>query len=287
MLVAVLLLAGTSIFAWGVDSDKDGVRDKKDQCPQTPISARIDETGCPVDSDLDGIPDGIDHCSKTQQGWPVDAWGCPSDTDKDGVVDGQDSCADTPSGARVDYAGCPSDSDSDRVLDGLDRCDGTMPGYSVDGYGCPVDTDHDGVNDALDQCAGTRPRVTVDAGGCQVKSSPLFQPGVDKLRLEGLTFGKNEVVLPPESGTILMSTAASLKDWPDTRMEIGVHTDRAGSAATNLELSQRRAEYVKNYLVGLGIDEARLTAKGYGEKGPVNERFIELSRLEESVVQNR
>ena len=280
MLVAVLLLAGTPILAWGVDSDNDGIRDKKDKCPQTPISALIDETGCPVDSDLDGVPNGIDRCSKTRDGWPVDESGCPQYTDQDGVADGQDTCAGTPTGARVDYDGCPSDSDADEVLDGLDRCEGTMPGYGVDGHGCPVDTDHDGVNEALDLCAGTRPRVAVDEGGCQVKALPLFQPGVDKVRLEGLTFEKNEVALAPESGAILMSAAASLKDWPDTRVEVGAHTDPAGSAATNLELSRRRAEYVKNYLVGLGIDDARLTAKGYGEKGPVAERAIELTRID-------
>jgi len=212
------------------------------------------------------VADGIDRCSKTPAGWPVDETGCPADSDKDGVPDGIDTCASTLAGAKVDERGCSSDSDGDQVLDGLDRCAATPQGYRVDGYGCPVDSDHDGVNDALDQCADSRPQAIVDANGCPVKAPALFEPGVDKIRLEGVTFEKNKIEIPADSEPVLMTTAASLKDWPDLCVEIGVHTDRAGSAATNRELSQRRAEYVKNYLVSMGIDESRLKAKGTGKR---------------------
>src|SRR5262249_13591548 len=70
------------------DSDRDGVPDRKDRCPNTPIGAKVDPNGCPVDSDGDGVPDGTDQCPNTPKGWPVDAKGCPRDTDGDGVPDG-------------------------------------------------------------------------------------------------------------------------------------------------------------------------------------------------------
>ena len=61
-----------------------------------------------------------------------------------------------------------------------------------------------------------------------------------------------------------------MKTYPDTTVEIEGHTDNVGSEAYNLDLSKRRAESVKNYLVeNLGIDPARLSAAGYGFSRPI------------------
>ena len=57
---------------------------------------------------------------------------------------------------------------------------------------------------------------------------------------------------------------------PDMRIELNSHTDSRGSAAANLNLSQRRAESVVNYLVAKGINRSRLVAKGYGETKLLN-----------------
>jgi OOP family OmpA-OmpF porin len=89
------------------DSDRDGVLDKDDLCPNTPAGVIVDETGCPVDSDGDGVPDGIDACPNTPRGATVDERGCPTDSDNDGVPDGQDQCPNTPAGTQVDEKGCP------------------------------------------------------------------------------------------------------------------------------------------------------------------------------------
>ncbi len=279
-LSAVVLLAGTPLFARGVDSDNDGVRDRKDTCPSTPISVKIDKGGCPVDGDADGVYDGIDKCARTPASFPVDEIGCSRDTDKDAVVDGLDGCAGTPLGAKVDSKGCPWDSDGDAVLEGLDRCAGTPPGHRVDGFGCPMDGDHDGVNDALDQCARSKPLEIVDAGGCRVKAPELFSPGSETVRLQGVTFEKNKIEIPEESAPVLMDVAASLTDWPDTRVEIGVHTDRAGSASANRELSRRRALYLASFIEALGVEPSRLQAKGYGESARLAERCVDLKKVE-------
>src|SRR5213083_2386837 len=161
--------AGLSVFHLGEppkDSDKDGVTDKKDACPNTPLGATVDPRGCPTDSDDDGVPDGIDQCPNTPAGVHVDEKGCPSDSDGDGVPDGIDQCANTPAGATVDAVGCPSDSDKDGVPDGLDQCPNTAVGALVDAKGCPMDTDLDGVPDGLDKCPNTPAGTPVDTAGC-------------------------------------------------------------------------------------------------------------------------
>lgn len=60
-----------------------------------------------------------------------------------------------------------------------------------------------------------------------------------------------------------------LKENPTVSVEIGGHTDNSGSPAYNKDLSQRRANAVKAYLVAQGIDEGRIEAKGYGMEKPI------------------
>jgi len=289
---------GTAGILWSFgggpppDADNDGVPDRKDKCPGTPVGAKVDLTGCPIDSDGDGVYDGIDQCADTPKGWPVDEKGCPKDSDGDGVADGADTCPDTPQGAKVDAKGCPSDADGDGVLDGLDRCADTPKGAKVDSFGCPVDSDHDGIFDGLDKCPETRRGAKVDAAGCEIieKAPPLFEMERKTLILEGVNFEVDKAEILPESAAILDKVTASLRDWPEVRVEIGGHTDSSGSDAHNMDLSQRRADSVKAYLVAKGIDPSRLETKGYGERKPIADnktvegkaknRRVELTRLD-------
>ncbi len=58
------------------DSDKDGIDNKLDLCPDTAPAAKTDRTGCPLDSDKDGVPDGIDQCIGSEEDADVDEKGC-------------------------------------------------------------------------------------------------------------------------------------------------------------------------------------------------------------------
>ena len=62
----------------------------------------------PPDSDKDGVNDNADRCPNTPPGAAVDEYGCEFDSDEDGVVDSKDRCPDTPIGARVYADGCPA-----------------------------------------------------------------------------------------------------------------------------------------------------------------------------------
>ena len=76
-----------------------------------------------------------------------------------------------------------------------------------------------------------------------------------------------------------------LADYPDLRLEIQGHTDDVGDDAKNLDLSQRRAESVKAYLVAQGIDEGRLEAKGFGETVPIADNKTKAGRAENRRVE--
>jgi OOP family OmpA-OmpF porin len=120
------------------DSDRDGVWDDKDQCPNTPAGVRVDPVGCPLDSDKDGVPDYQDRCPGTPVNVAVDPFGCPLDSDKDGVPDYLDRCPGTPKWTDVDAQGCPLDSDGDGITDDKDQCPGTPQGAKVNSVGCWV-----------------------------------------------------------------------------------------------------------------------------------------------------
>src|SRR2546425_516633 len=89
------------------DTDKDGVPDRKDACPGTPVGAVVDARGCPSDSDRDGVYNGLDACPNTVEHAEVDARGCPKDSDGDGVDDPKDKGPGTAAGTRVAAVGCP------------------------------------------------------------------------------------------------------------------------------------------------------------------------------------
>jgi OOP family OmpA-OmpF porin len=69
-----------------VDSDKDGVPDNLDKCPNTPFGVAVDKDGCPLDSDHDGVPDFLDKCPNTPAGAAVDKDGCSSEQKQEAKV---------------------------------------------------------------------------------------------------------------------------------------------------------------------------------------------------------
>jgi outer membrane protein OmpA-like peptidoglycan-associated protein len=273
--------AGLSLFLGRGPKDEDGddVADDLDRCPGTPEDTPVDAAGCP-DSDADGIFDSTDECPNTAAGVPVDAKGCPKDTDADGVSDNADKCPSTPKGATVDPAGCPKDTDLDKVFDGIDKCPNTPAGAVVDATGCTADADGDNVPDGVDKCPATPPGTAVDATGCPT----LFKEGTTVV-LQGVTFATGKSMLTSESQGMLDTVAETLKANPATKVEVQGHTDSTGKRATNVRLSQERADAVKNYLTSKGVGADQLTAKGYGPDQPVGDNKTADGRAQNRRVQ--
>ena len=186
----------------------------------------------------------------------------PKDSDGDGVPDDKDQCPGTPAGAPVDANGCPLYSDGDGVPDYLDKCPGTPSGVKVDADGCPLDSDGDGVPDYLDKCPNTPAGTKVDADGCP--------PGGDTLAIvTNINFDFDSARIRSDSEGKLDRVVSILEANPAVRVRVEGHTDSTGPEKYNLGLSYRRAEAVKGYLTGKGIDANRLSVVGFGEAKPL------------------
>jgi len=270
--------AGISLlFGNSYDKDKDGVKDKQDKCPGTPMGEPADAGGCSAsqrDSDGDKVKDNADKCPNTPAGATVDPEGCSAaqkDADGDKVQDNVDKCASTPAGEEVDANGCSAsqrDSDGDGVKDNVDTCADTPAGEQVDASGCSasqLDSDSDGVSDAKDRCANTPSGVQVDAVGCRI----LFREAQRSITLEGVLFETGKSTITPQTEVVLRTVAEALVANPDIRGVVAGHTDNTGSAKLNQRLSEARAEAVRQYFITHGVALDRMTAVGYGSSKPV------------------
>lgn len=125
-----------------------------------------------------------------------------------------------------------------------------------------------------DVAAGTpKEPVTLEA-----PLSPLTAGSVIALR--NIFFNTASFELLPASNAELDKLVRLLKANPTLRIELGGHTDNVGNDAANQKLSEQRANAVRDYVVGQGIEGARITAKGYGETRPVATNDTEEGRAQ-------
>ncbi|MBK9519004.1 MAG: OmpA family protein [Anaeromyxobacter sp.] len=248
-----------------VDTDRDGVADLDDRCPEVPGLPALG--GCP-DGDGDGLLDAEDACPA--QPGPREAQGCPVAKDSDGdlLQDDIDRCPLDPEDGDgfQDEDGCPDpDNDGDGIVDKIDACPAT-PG-PIESRGCPVlDRDKDGVLDDADRCPD---EVGVAPDGCPKKYS-LVEVKKDRISIkQQVHFASAKWKVLPTSFPLLDQVAQVLRDYPGMRVSVEGHTDTVGAEGLNVKLSQARAEAVRDYLVKKGADPARLEAIGFGPARPI------------------
>ena len=87
--------------------------------------------------------------------------------------------------------------------------------------------------------------------------------------LKNVFFATGSAALLPSSANELQELQKLLEQRPDLNIELRGHTDNEGEAQANLDLSKRRAEAVKHYLVERGIKAERLSTQGYGQTLPI------------------
>ena len=253
------------------DSDGDGLSDGAE------VNQYKSDPG-KVDTDGDGLNDGDEVKYKSD---PL-----KTDTDTDGLSDGDE----------VKYKSDPlkTDTDSDGLTDGFEvnqfktdpakadtDGDGISDGDEVNKYKTDpvkIDTDGGGVNDGAEVTAKTNPLDPKD----DISSTTtiiLLEKG-KKIILRGVNFEFNKATLTEDSKTILESAYNAMVANPDVRVEISGHTDSKGSDEYNQDLSLRRAQSVKNWLVQRGIAGDRMKTVGKGEKEPIADNATAEGRTE-------
>jgi outer membrane protein OmpA-like peptidoglycan-associated protein len=222
------------------DRDNDGIDDNEDQCPDIPGMAQFN--GCP-DSDGDGVSDKDDACPLVAG--LAQFGGCP-DTDGDGIPDNKDKCPYVAGNGQPD--GCPA-----------------------------ADRDHDGVNDDVDRC----PDVAGSASneGCpEIRREVITE--VEKAA-KAIFFETGKATIKTISYKSLDAVVRILKADRSLYADVEGHTDNVQPKSyTNMDLSQRRAEAVRNYLISKGIEAGRVTAQGFGDTMPVADNATAAGRAQ-------
>jgi OOP family OmpA-OmpF porin len=268
------------------DRDGDGVLDEDDACPDVAgVRSQDPKTnGCAADRDGDGISDEVDACPAVA-GIRTDdpkTNGCPPDRDGDGIPDELDACPDT-AGIRSDDPktnGCPpvADRDHDGVADSADACPDAA-GVTTDDpktNGCPSDRDKDGIPDTVDACPDFAGPANPDPkkNGCPMAR---VEAGHVKI-LEEIKFKTGSATIV-DSQEILAAVRATIKEHPEIKhLRIQGYTDNVGSAATNKDLSRRRAESVRVALIKAGLNPHELSSEGFGLEHPREDNDTEAGR---------
>lgn len=129
-----------------------------------------------------------------------------------------------------------------------------------------LDTDGDGVPDNIDECPDTPRGAIVDKHGCWA--------------FHGVFFDFNKSTIKPEFQPMLDNAVQVMNLNPGLTIRIEGYTDNIGSYDYNMKLSERRADAVRNRLIEMGIDPARMTSQGFGYTDPIASNATEEGRAE-------
>ena len=132
---------------------------------------------------------------------------------------------------------------------GLGGVAGGVVGYRMDQQ----------IRELKEQTAGSGVDVTeVDNGNAILVNLP-----------DGVTFDVGSYTIKPTFRDTLDTVAGSLRQYPDSLVDVYGHTDSTGSDAFNQRLSEQRAQAVSNYLSSQGVSSARIRWQGFGETVPI------------------
>ena len=230
------------------DADGDGLRDSVDKCPNEPEDLDLfdDTDGCPdLDNDKDRVADAVDKCPLDPE--DVDKFedddGCPDkDNDKDGVADAADKCPNEP-----------------EDKDGFNDVDG-----------CPdPDNDNDGIADAKDKCPAEAETINgnKDDDGCADPGDSVIMLSPDRIEaLDAITFDRGaKIQISKASFNVLGQVGATMRAHTEiVRLRVTAHVHPSGNFEKDQEVSDKRAQAIRDWLVQYGIAPSRVESRGFG-----------------------
>jgi len=260
-------------YSFGVpDTDKDGVPDDKDNCPEDPGLKEFN--GCP-DTDEDGVPDNKDSCP--EEFGLIEMDGCP-DNDGDGLADKDDNCPEI--AGLIEMGGC-LDSDLDGISDEKDECPNKKGDSSNNG--CPwPDGDDDGIPDKDDLCP--EEKGDLKNNGCPELSNEVMQT-LNELGTKINFMAESDKIIGKKAMNALREIKELLDNNPNGNLIIEGYASAEGDESYNQKLSERRAKSVMNYLISLGVNSDRLEINAYGEENPIGDNETIYGRSKNRRVQ--
>jgi outer membrane protein OmpA-like peptidoglycan-associated protein len=179
--------------------------------------------------------------------------GCP-DKDGDGIADKDDKCPDA--AGKKEFNGCP-DRDGDGIIDKDDACpdEKGLSQYT----GCP-DADGDGIPDNKDNCPEVA-GIAVNKGCPEVSKGAVIQKIV--------YFNSDETIVLAQNIIDLNEIVAYMNENPDAVISVAGHTDSRESEEYNLHLSEKRADFVVDYLKKKGMTSLKINKFFFGKSKPV------------------
>ncbi len=128
--------------------------------------------------------------------------------------------------------------------------------------------------------------VVVPAKGAPPVELPSL-PAVNATKVVALTFRvvRGAQTLTPAAQSDLDKYAIAIQGAPNAKWEIGGYTSNVGAAARNTQVSQRRADAVKAYLLSKGVAAASLTAVGYGPQRPIGNNRTAAGRAQNNRIE--
>ncbi|MDR1974367.1 MAG: OmpA family protein [Bacteroidales bacterium] len=132
--------------------------------------------------------------------------------------------------------------------------------------------------DSIKNAAANREAELLAKKGYQDINSLTDVKVGDKVILKNVFFEIGKATILPESYAELEKVYVLLVNNPNIRLEVSGHTDNTGRRATNMKLSEGRAQSVTTYLKAKGINPGRLSVKGYGPDVPIESNESTLGR---------
>ncbi len=285
-----------------LDPDGDGILGKDDQCPQNPedMDAYQDTDGCPEDTVVTLLVVDADGNQRSEHPWTVGdlsanvgasltlpagpatiAWGQ------------QQSTLDIPVGPPVTLTLEVKALRGSLLVTVQNQQGEAIPGATWSATGPTSLNDQ-----AAGNSAPVRPGnyvLTAIASGYRAATGEalvtrdgeavavlVLAPATAELKgdridiAETVQFDTGSATIRSVSHKLLDEVAQILVAHPELqKIRIEGHTDSRGSASSNKDLSQRRADAVKQYLINAGVDANRLSAVGFGEERPLDKRETE------------
>ena len=103
--------------------------------------------------------------------------------------------------------------------------------------------------------------------------------------MSGIQFENGKATIKKSSYKVLDEIAKTFINNPNYMVEVQGHTDNVGKHSYNVDLSERRAQSVRTYLVNKGVPAERLTAHGYGPDKPIADNKTKAGRAKNRRVE--